>query len=649
MNYFRAQSSARRKTGWLIFLFGFAVVSLICLSYFILLVVIANSQSDTLVYSPDGLAPFYSGRTFFEISMALGLIILMGSLSKTHELSPGGTVVAQRLGGRLIPQDSKNFEERRLLNVVEEMAIAAGMPIPQVYLLRDESINAFAAGLTPASAVIGVTRGTITLLSRAELQGVIAHEFSHILNGDMRLNMRLTGVLHGILMIGIVGYFLLRTGGFISRNAPRDGGLGAGVFFILGLIVGTSLLAIGYAGTFFGNWIKASVNRQREYLADSSAVQFTRDKDSIAGALKKIGGSLRGSAMGSASAPEYSHAYFADGIQNFWHSIFATHPPLEKRIRSIDPGWDGKFIKPQPVEISRESTSDTRAKKDTAAKIAATSEILSAAEQAISEIGTLNEANVEYVHELLMAIPDSLKAAAQSAYSARAVIYLILIRKQADKTLAWSLVNQHADKNMAKLAQELDRLHPDLDDKLKLPLLELSVNALLGLSTNQYIQFSRCIDKIIKADNKVDLNEWVVQRFVMQQLDAYFNLRQPLRPKYTSLEEINNAVEVLLSLIAYVEHSNDKHAQQAFDLGKNEIGAHGLKMQSTDALTLKALNDSLDSLMQLKPLVKPRFLKAFAAVVLANNKATMRGIEIIRTIASCMDCPMPPIRISLAS
>jgi Zn-dependent protease with chaperone function len=226
-----------------------------------------------------------------------------------------------------------------LLNVVEEMALASGTPTPPVYLMdREDGINAFAAGFSPNDAVIGVTRGTATRLDRDELQGVIAHEFSHILNGDMRLNLRLMGLLHGILIIGMLGYFILRMSFFSQgRRRSRDGKDGVPI-----VVIGAGLAVIGFAGTFFGNLIKAAVSRQREFLADASAVQFTRHPDGIAGALKKIGGFAQGSSIENPNAPIASHMFFGRATSGF-NAMFATHPPLAERIRRVDPSWDGEF------------------------------------------------------------------------------------------------------------------------------------------------------------------------------------------------------------------------------------------------------------------------------------------------------------------
>jgi Zn-dependent protease with chaperone function len=639
MNFFEAQDKARRNTAWMILLFIFAVAGLVFLTNLLLLAVLAYLKTGYFVFSVTELQSYFDPTVFVGVTVGICLLIFGGSFYKTMSLSRGGPAVAEMLGGRLVPQSTNDLQQRQLLNVVEEMSIAAGTPIPKVYLLEEDSINAFAAGQSPANAVIGVTRGALTQLTREELQGVIAHEFSHIFNGDMRLNIRLIGVLHGILLVGTIGYFILRSMRFAGRSRSRKGG--GGIVAIVAL--GAGLMVIGYAGTFFGQWIKAVVSRQREYLADSSAVQFTRNKDSIAGALKKIGGSSMGSYIEDPSATEYSHAYFANGISSFWQSLFATHPPLEKRIKVIDPGWDGKFVKLQPKMQTTSAQVSEVASSRAAAEMAVKTAILSAAGAAINQIGTLNEANIEQVRELIVAMPESLREAAQSAFTARAVIYAILINHQSDGKAVWSLLEQHADQSMPPLtAQYLSEIK-NLDEKFKLPLLELCINALRELSTNQFIQFERAINKIIIADKKIDLNEWIIQRLVLQQLSEHFGLRKPPKAKHASLGAVKSDAEILMSLIAYVEHKDDSQALQAFDRGKKEIGATALDIIARQDFSLSILNQSLDNLMQLKPLMKPRILKACVAIILSDGKTTIKGIELVRTISICLDCPMPPM------
>ena len=635
MNFFEAQERARKNTVWFVLLFVLAVAGLVFLTNMLLLGIFHFSRTSQLVYSTDGLQDLYSWQEFALVSAGVCLLIFGGSLYKTMSLSGGGSTVAEMLGGRHVPAATTDPQQRQLLNVVEEMAIAAGMPIPRVYLLEDTAINAFAAGMSPANAVIGVTRGTMTRLNRDELQGVIAHEFSHITNGDMRLNIRLIGVLHGILLIGLIGGFLLRSMRFSRRSRSSKGGGAIAAIAALGV----GLLVIGYAGSFFGNWIKSVVSRQREYLADSSAVQFTRNKDGIAGALKKIGGS--GSFLDTPAAAQYSHAFFAEGVGFFLRSLFSTHPPLEQRIRRIEPHWDGKFLQSQakstaPPEAEKASSS-------AAAKLAVTAAILTSAEEAISQVGTLNEENIEYVRELIVAMPLLLREAAQDAYTARALIYAILISLQKDNVAAISALQQYADPNLHALCDQLLSELKNLQDKFKLPLLELSINALRDLSPNQFVQFKQAVQQIIVSDKSVKLNEWVIQRLVIQQLDEHFGFRKPPRGKYKSLDPVKTEVETLLSLIAHVEHAGDDEARAAFDIGAAEAGIETLNMLARNDINLRSLDHSLDALAQLKPLVKPRLLKACVAVILQDGKTTTQGIELVRTISTCLDCPVPPI------
>ncbi len=332
-DFFERQDVARRNTKWLVAMFIFAVIGIVG-STFVATALVLGAANE-------------HGRFSFEVPLlasaaALGLIVI-GSLYKTAQLAAGGTVVAERLGGRRVYPNTIDPVERRLLNIVEEMALASGVPVPPVFLLsREQGINAFAAGYSPSDAVVSVTRGCAQQLTRDQLQGVVAHEFSHILNGDMRLNLRLIGVLHGILLMGLVGRELLRFGSYSSGgNRSRRNDSGAYL-----LLIGLAFMVIGFLGLFLGNLIKAAASRQREFLADASAVQFTRNPEGIAGALRRIGAAIFGSKLISPRADEASHMYFAEGIS----TLFASHPPLRERIRRIDPQWDGKYPPALPAD-----------------------------------------------------------------------------------------------------------------------------------------------------------------------------------------------------------------------------------------------------------------------------------------------------------
>jgi len=357
MDFFEHQDIAQRKTKLLVVFFTLAVVMIILFVYLAFVVAFAGAKSKSGGFQMH----LWQPELFFAVAAGTVLVVLFGSLYKIWELSKGGEAVAAMLGGHLLDPSTSDLNERKLLNVVEEMALASGVPVPPVYLLEERAINAFAAGFSPGDAVIGVTRGCMELLNRDELQGVIAHEFSHILNGDMRVNIRLIGVLNGILIIGILGYILMRVmfhaGSGTRRRGRRgkEGGGGALAIFVLGLL----LMAIGYIGVFFGKLIKSAVSRQREYLADASSVQFTRNPQGIAGALKKIGGLSLGSKLQSNHAEEASHMFFGDALRPAFFNLLATHPPLTERLRRIDPAFDGDFPAVSKAAVEAETASGT--------------------------------------------------------------------------------------------------------------------------------------------------------------------------------------------------------------------------------------------------------------------------------------------------
>jgi Zn-dependent protease with chaperone function len=324
MNFFAQQERARSHTKRMLILFVLAVACIVAAIDIVLFIAFGASDKHHVAHM-GAVAP----RIIFLTSLGVIAFIGVCSMYKIGTLRSGGAAVAEQLGAMRIEPTSPDFAHKRLRNVVEEMAIASGVPVPEIYILEDEpAINAFAAGYTPADAAVTVTRGAMDKLTRDELQGVIAHEFSHVLNGDMRLNIRLMGVLFGILVIGIAGRKMLENTG---RGSKDSGGYVA---------FGIAILAIGYIGVFFGRLIKASISRQREYLADASAVQFTRQPLGIGGALKKIGALVEGSKLQSSEKEEVAHMLFGDGVG--YSDLFATHPPLEKRIKAIDPTFNPK-------------------------------------------------------------------------------------------------------------------------------------------------------------------------------------------------------------------------------------------------------------------------------------------------------------------
>jgi Zn-dependent protease with chaperone function len=642
MNFFEAQARARRRTGWLLLLFALAVASLIALTNLLVMAVFAYSRNPRH-FSSTGVRPDFDWGLFAIVAVGTLIVIGLGSAYKMMALSGGGRVVAEMLGGRLIARNSNDPAERRLLNVVEEMAVASGMPVPPVYLLDDMAINAFAAGHSANDAVIAVTRGTLALLDRDELQGVIAHEFSHVFNGDMRMNIRLMGVLHGILLIGLTGYYLLRATRFADRSrSSREGGnIGLAIFAL-----GVGLLVIGYVGFFFGQWIKATVSRQREFLADASAVQFTRNPDGIAGALKKIGGSAQGSLLESPSARQFSHAYFASGVGGFLESLFATHPPLAQRIRCIEPRWDGKFVSFKP-QVAADAAP---AQAGDASRAAATIAVIAGAltpDAAVATIGRLDQEHVDRARDILAAIPESLRQAAAEPFGARAVIFgMLLDAAPGIRAQQQAMIAAQADPPVAQLTAQLGSHLLALAEAALLPLAGLAMPTLRTLSSAQYQRFRTVVAALIEADSKVSLNEWMLQHFLMRQLDEHFGLRPRAKAAHGLLGDVNREAALVISLVAHAEHADATGAEQAFNAGIAAAGATALKFVPREQVSLDGLDQAIDKLADLKPLLKPRILKACAACIMYDGRATVRGQELLRTIASSLDSPMPPLAAS---
>lgn len=636
MNFFEQQDRAQRNTGRLVLLMGLAVVSLVAITSLVLTLLWRwLGRGHQYGYQPVGMDWTLVG----EVALVVIGVVVLGSLYKSLQMSGGGKAVAERLGGRLINLEPQGIEEQRLLNVVEEMAIASGIPVPPVYVLEDEGINAFAAGLTPQSAVIGITRGAIDLLSRDELQGVIAHEFSHIFHGDMRLNTRLVSILHGILLLGLIGGFILRSLGRSSGSSRSERNNGA--LLILG--IGLSLWVLGYAGTFFGNLIKAAVSRQREFLADASAVQFTRNPDGIGGALKKIGGHALGSQLQAAHAAEFSHMYFGAGISQALDGMLATHPPLEERIRRVEPGWDGQFpqVDLPESEVADEEVQEPAEKwQRVLAGVAVGAQYRqAAAEQSIAAIGQPQQAHLQQARQTLHSLPVALKNAAHSVIGAQAVVYgLLLSRDGAVQERQFALLRPELDPSLLGVLGVLRDGLLSLDQGLRLPLLELALPALKQLSKPEFVCVRNNLLLLIKADDRVELLEWTLLRIVERHVEG----PRGKGGKLHLLEQADD-VALLLSALAHAGHDDAGQAAAAFASACAELPFDNLALRNAAQVELKLLSAALDRLSLLQPLQKPQLLKAMARCVGHDGQITAVEAELMRAVAETLDCPMPPL------
>lgn len=673
MDFFSAQDRARRQTTWLVVLFTLSVLT-IC---------VANTLVAVGLFGPD--------PAIIAVAVLATLAIVgLGSLWRYVQLaSGGGAAVAEMLGGRRLDPNATRLEDRVLLNIVEEMALASGIPVPPVYVLENEhSINAFAAGHSVGEAVIGVNRGTLEQLNRDELQGVIAHEFSHILSGDMRINLKLIAILNGILVLSMIGYFLLRIGGGSggSRDSERKG-----VPHLL--VLGLAMWLIGTIGLFFSKLIKSAISRQREYLADAAAVQFTRNPEGIAGALKMIAG--RGSRLETPEAEAASHMFFGSSTSSW----LSTHPPLSDRISRLDPSFQGDFkgylssrgrlsatgrlLAPEsagraasaarpggpPLPPASSQTDDSRSQPSAAGTRrfpggfpiplpgAAGDEAAAGMNLPgrlpfplnpallLAAIGNPTTSDVQHAQRLVGVIPESLLQASHEAYSARAVVFALLLDsdlsiRQRQRAVLLKTVGEP----VLKLTDQLHDQIRQLDLTHRLPLVEIVQSSLCGLSPPQYLAFRQSLIELVRADEKVDLLEFVLYHVIVSHLDRRFDHGPKREIRYRNTWALRGQLSHLLAFIAKPGHDHPSAVAAAFQAGWEalQIGP-APDMVAAQQFSLDDIQQCLTRVANATPEVKRQVMQACAIVIMHDRRITPDEAELFRAIGEAVDCPVPPL------
>jgi hypothetical protein len=482
-------------------------------------------------------------------------------------------------------------------------------------------------------------------LTRDELQGVVAHEFSHILNGDMRLNIRLIGLIFGIMALSIIGRILMFTSGGRSsgRNDSR-GGL---------MLLGLGVFVLGLVGAFFGRLIMAAVSRQREYLADASAVQFTRNSDGISGALKKIGGLAEGSRINNPQAAEAGHMFFANAFAGEGLAgLLATHPPLVERIRRLDPRFDGQFPEVRPVSVDREELKGARPGRVT--PFAGMPRlpglppvpVLRFADEAASRVGHVDPEEISCAQALHDSMPDVLRVAAQEPFSARALVYAVVLDPRADLR-DLQLTRLKAGAEPQDFAETLRLVAPvqALPDTHRLPLLDLAMPALRQMSPRQHRAFRAQVETLMIADQRLSLFEYTLRCVLRRHLDAQFLPRRQTRPVHSSPQKLAHQVATVLALLAWQGQPEPDQAARAFDTGMRGYigGDHGHRLPPCEECSLAEFDAALQTLNQSVPAIKRRIVVACAACIMANQQVTVREAELLRAICDTLDCPLPPL------
>jgi Zn-dependent protease with chaperone function len=603
MNFYEHQDRAEKRTKIIVFLFVLCVLCII-----------------SIVAIPVGFATEWQIEPLAITIVVCLLIVGIATLVKLGQLRGGGSVVAEMMGGVQLQQGGSTQSEKRVQNIVEEMAIASGMAVPPVYIMEDDSINAFAAGWSPNNAVISVTRGCIEKLSRDELQGVIAHEYSHIAHGDMRMNIRLIGVIFGIMALGITGWVMVRFIGpailhSASRSRSKEGAGGAGIG--LGIIVlGFFLVLCGCIGTFFGRLIQAAVSRQREFLADASAVQYTRNPLGIGGALRKIGG-ITPLLKTPADASQCNHMFFSQAM----NAMFASHPPVAERISRIE-----------GIDIALLPNIETATVTTQGASGFSSSVVV----ETIESAGEIKADYENKAHAALANIDKKVLDAARDPWSVRLVLFALLTIKedvQQQKILAKNLsVPEWTE------FQSLSGLLATTKRVQTLPLIDFSAPAISQLRGSQKSEFTSLINSLVQSDGVVDLQEWVFLAVLHKHVNGTKKQKQKQSASLRSLEQ---SVLVVIGALAYCGATSQDQANSSFKEAVSSIGFKDTKIPEIALCSVGKLGDAVEQLCVLKYTEKEKLLNACAACVAHDGQITFTEAETLRAIGDLLDCPIP--------
>ena len=608
MNFFRAQDEARGRTTKLVVLLVLAIVVLAG-SFYVLAVLGQNELSRR------GELDWFQPDLFFWTTGVALIVIIGGSLVRIAELSKGGGAIAERLGGRLVGATTKDGAERRYLNVVQEMALAAGLPVPLCFVLdHDESINAFAAGNSPQDAAVGITRGALRNLTRDELQGVIAHEFSHIGNGDMKLNLRIIGAIAGLTALAQLGYIFFRLAGSVRGKNSAPIALGM-------ILAGVVVLLIGSGGILFAKVIQAAVSREREYLADASAVQFTRNPLGLGSALKKIAG-LSGARRDASEAElEAQHLFFASS-GGFLESLFSTHPPINERIRRIDPAFDGIIPDVQPVAVS----ADDEPVSGLSGRAVATPPPLPTPTRAVP-----TDLQIQDSVGFRGRISEELRAASDDSVSAMGLVLgLILRRDPALRAAQLAKARGLAGGEVAREAERFEPLLRSLPAGSRVPLLDLSMPALRQLSSEQEALFRLAIEKV-----GYDAEDGLIVLLIQASMRRYLSKEKNPASRAGNLPV---ACGLVLSAVVRTSSESPEAQARAYGLGAGVLGLPGLSSSLFDGsdIDLQKVDDALVVIAGQSVTDRRKFVRACGAAMLHDDRAEPAEVEIVRAVGDSL-------------
>jgi Zn-dependent protease with chaperone function len=627
VDFFARQHAARGTSVKLVSLFVLAVVCIVAAIDLVVLLVVIRSSSTAVVV----------GWLVFATVVTL-LIIGGGTLSKLIALRAGGVAVAKSVGAVPVDPSTSDPQLRRYINVVEEMSIASGVPVPRLFVLESEDgINAFAAGYTPADAAVTVTAGALHQLNRDELQGVIGHEFSHVLNGDMKLNLRLIGLLNGLLLLGLIGLRILAFGG--GGRSRRDNSAGPILVFAIAALI------LGFIGQFFAALIKAAVSRQREWLADASSVQFTRQTAGLSGALKKIAGVPTGSVLRDAhSERQINHMLFGEGKRSI-SRLWATHPPLVDRIAALEPGFDAAAV--QALQEQYKNTVPNGLAEDqqlglVGSALAAPSPRVQVTPATVADrVGTFGPDDLARGAALSAQLdPQVRRLAAQPSTAVPFVLALMLNPPGPVRDQQLALISDRVSAGDAAAAGELVATVSSIPSLLRLPVIEIAMPVVVSRPAAWLDRFVSVLDALARADGTVTVHEYCLTRLVGSYVQDALAPRDRARPGRASVTQLQDAATTLLAAIAEAGHDDAADAERAFAAGVAALGVPGRPYvpPADFAAALDAVWRPLDGL---DPRHKRPLIEALVASVRADGVLAVAEAELLRTACALLHCPLP--------
>jgi Zn-dependent protease with chaperone function len=671
MDFFERQEQARQNSARLTPMLALAVLGVLPAVYLLALLIITVASgitgfwSSVFVESQTNAVSSWKVNTdlwrpglFGVVTGVTLLVIFWSSARKIRQLAGGGRVVAEFLGATRLNPRTTDLNERRLINVVEEMSIASGSPVPEIYILRREpGLNAFVAGHSANDMVVAVTEGCVKYLSRDELQGVIAHEYSHLLNGDMAVNMRLMGLVHGLFSITLLSYWVMEQTHDEEERSMEAQPMPPGPFKIvrdLGiLVVGFVLAFIGFIGALAGRMVKSAVAREREYLADASAVQFTRNPEGLASALKKAKIWPEGTLIHSIHTEEASHIYFNNGMDEDHGTLTATHPPLEERIRRVE-NMMGRAFTPEPkIEVppqvaitppppsrrpAQPSPFDAQEPKLPPVSLVAPAAVM-------ASVGVPTGLHLQYVSRLIENLPPALATAARDPKGAWGLLCALLLDETAGiRAEQLRIVQARSGEDIQARTQALAAELGKLDPAGKLPLVELAITGLRQLSKEEHDRFMQTVQQLIRADHRIALFELALHKMLVRRLVPAYKSVPPVEVRIHSLSALRHDCAALLSAAAHAGQDSPEAAASAFQLGVKhlEAGSMEFRCMPRGECTVNLVEAALNNIAEAGPRLKKQILGACVQTVAADGVIQIAEAELLRAIADTLDCPIPP-------